>query len=198
MRIRRALVVGLLAIGAQTLAVPGAHAAEPSDTLAEQWYSQAVSADSITVSLPIKGLRTGSTESCGLEFSYKVGYNKPRFSWHLHEYGEAKTSGGCNGFRKVQLTQNISDKGVPVFSSTYNAPSSDQSDFDSPYAYLRAYSEQSVPALTFPGDWHGFGSTINWIARVNITWKPGWTGDTNACLGAYATIPATPVFVPCT
>lgn len=197
MRIRRALAVGLLALSVQVAAVPGAHAAEPADTIEQQWYDTAVDSSSVQVSIPIKGLKTGTAESCGLEASYKVGYKKPRFSWHLYEYGEAKTSGGCNGFRKVQLTQLISDKGVPIFSSTYNAPSSDQSDFDSPYAYLRAFSEQNVPAGTFPFDWHAFGSTINWTMRVNITWKPGWTGDRSLCLGAYATVPATPTFVPC-
>lgn len=197
MHLRRALAVGLLALCAQAAVVPSAQANEPADTIEQQWYDQAVDSSTPVVSIPFRGLRTGSAEACGMEASFKVGYKKPRFSWHLYEFGEAKTNGSCSGFRKVQLSALVSDKGVPLFSSTYNASASDQSDVNSPYAYLRAFAEQNVSALNFPGDWHGFGSTINWTMRVHIDWKPGWTGDTDLCLGAYATVPATPTFVPC-
>lgn len=186
--------------GSLLLATTGAAHADAQSTtfqtLAEQAKSQVVTDVTPALTIPLAVASTSSPgSSCSLEWEYYADYSHQRGDGDTFETGYNKLSGHCDGLQRAEVTFLLADKGVPFFSSTYQG--TDKDSTTSPYAYIKASGAQNVPLLTFPYDYHAFGSVITWSFHLSLTYKPGWTGPTDECAGAAAIWPASPSYAPC-
>jgi hypothetical protein len=169
-------------------------AAAPWDTLAPLAVAQSASATGLALTIPFVGVSTDG-KTCTGEFGAQVGYNKPSGQVTNYEWGKAKYADSCTAYTNVTLSGLITDLGLPFLSTPHSQAV--QGSTNGPNAYVYANPEQYVPLYTFPADWHAQGSSITWSFRLHIQWAPGWSGDSDLCLGAIAAYGGPVVQTPC-